>query len=239
MGENMNLARHIAEHAALMIPANEGLTMLLSRTNLVGVAFVNMNNSDCTLTEGQAQCAIIVPLNVGDGTKILTNNSTNAPAQQIVFSVYCDNSFIYKSSAGYTSALTKGLLFNVVVSQIAGVLDISASAKSSNNGTVILPAGDTAPSSHFNFGKLYVASDANPQTITINGNLPIANLTFDFTCEGAGGLKIIPEMDGGTPVVNFIGQLNISGEAVFPNGSGGWIVREGVTENYRIFRNGI
>lgn len=202
--------------------------LTLLENNVRGVAFVDMENDDYTLTDDEANAAVLVVSNSGDGTKTLTWPTTSdltRAAMQTVVTLFCSNGFtISAESGGSTSDLVAGTIHTVSVPDGLGAFDIGdfieIEARKASNGIRVLDVGDTV-FTDANGGELQHANDGVAQTLTIDPAQETPDLSAPVYCSGAGGLTI----QGGVGVT-------VTGNTVLAAGDKVTIYRDGVTENY-------
>lgn len=201
---------------------------LLLQRNIRTYVVIDMNNDDYTMTDDEANSAVIAVTNSGDGSKTLTwptTSDTTRPAQQLVITIFTANGFIAAAQTGGSTAdLVGGTIHYVTVPDGIGAFNVDeyvqTEARKVSNGITVLDAGDTA----FNddsAGKLQHAADGSAQTLTIAAGNTLSNLTAPVYCSGAGGLTVQGAMG-----------VTVSGNAVLATGDRCTIYRDALTETY-------
>jgi hypothetical protein len=196
--------------------------------NVRTVVSVDMNNDDYTLTLDEANSALLVMTNVGDGTKTLTWPTTSdntRPAQQLVVTLLASDSFSGSAeSGGGTAEFVNGTIHIVSVPDGLGVFNVDQyiqdESRKSSNGIVTLAVGNTNTSDS-NAGKLHIGSDGAAQTLTIIAASNVPNMIVPVYCNAAGGVTI----------QNGLG-VTVTGNTVLANGDRCTIYRDGSTETY-------
>ncbi len=200
----------------------------LLRTNISDIAFVDMENDNYVMTDEEAICSIIIPSNVGDGSKQLSwPPSANGiyPSQQIIVTLYAANQFSIHSSGFLTTTIVPNIVNPVFVSSMLGAINLNQIYAGVYNGERILGAGGSTLLIT-DIGKTIVANDVNPQTLTIPAGLASGNSRFWVSAESlTGSLTILPGAG-----VTLVGSL----VATLLNGQSGEIQRVGLSNTYRL-----
>jgi hypothetical protein len=187
-----------------------------------------MNNDDYTLTDAEANSAVLVMNSTGDGTKTLTwptSSDSTRPGQQLVVTLLAGELFTGAAeSGGSTAEFVNGTIHIVSVPDGLGVFNVDQyiqdESRKSSNGIVTLDAGNTYLGDN-NSGRLHIASDVSAQTLTIRDSLKVSNMIVPVYCNAAGGLTIQGDIG-----------VTVTGNTVLTNGQRCTIYRDGMTEIY-------
>lgn len=201
---------------------------LLLQRNVRNYVVVDMDNDDYTMTDDEANSAVIAVTNSGDGSKTLTwptTSDTTRPAQQLVITIFTVNGFIAAAqTGGATADLVGGTIHYVTVPDGIGAFNVDSyvqtQGRKASNGITLLAAGDNS-FDDTQGGILQHAADGAAQTLTILAGNLVENLTAPAYCSGAGGLTIQGDVG-----------VTVTGNTVLAVGDKCTIYRDALTETY-------
>jgi hypothetical protein len=208
-----------------------GTDISVITTNIRGIANIDMGAADYTISIAEAQCAVLVVSNVGNGTKklIWPDSAIGTwPSLQTVTSFGETQSFIIKQqSTGVTDVVEHNTSADVAI--IAGYAAINLSTfvanttRAASNGVVA--EGSIARTIADTDGGLAIEStNAAATTLTIPVGLLTHNLKFQVRSSGAGGVTIAGS-----------GGVTVTGKTALATGNTCTVYRRGDNENYVCF----
>jgi hypothetical protein len=204
----MSLGKHTEEHARLGVTAQIRNAAL----NLRGIAIIDMDDDDYTMTDAEAASAAKVILNAGDGTKTLTYPTSAdaiiAKSQSIVGIAMTNKISLECETGGSAATIYAGSTTDVVVipgtAVISTVLVYAAFSNSITNGiqvtdTVyntfspsdmgrVLVANSTTGAQSWTIDT--VANEAYPDNATFKVHVPVG--CDGMTVTGEAGVTLVP-----------------------------------------------
>jgi len=148
-------------------------------SNIRGVVIVDMDSADYTMTDAEANSALLVITNSGDGTKTLTWPTTSddtRPAQQTVVTLLTAGDFtIAAQSGGGTASLIAGTIHIVTVTDVLGAFNsdqyIQNEARRATNGLGVAGTGSDFTFAATDAGQMVIGDDSSPQNFNINADI--------------------------------------------------------------------